>query len=73
MVDPQFGGIALSYYGRAAMEDVARLAASGHLYVMARVGGIRCALPLAAVIETMRLLPVERIAGAPAWILGVSI
>ena len=32
-----------------------------------------CALPLMHVIETMRPLPVEPIAGAPRFVLGVSI
>ena len=32
-----------------------------------------CAVPLASVIETMRPLPVEPIAGTPTFILGVSI
>jgi purine-binding chemotaxis protein CheW len=32
-----------------------------------------CALPLAHVIETMRPLPIETIAGAPPYIRGVSI
>jgi purine-binding chemotaxis protein CheW len=34
---------------------------------------VRCALPLDAVIETMRLLPVEPIASAPRAVLGVAI
>lgn len=38
-----------------------------------RLGGLRCALPLRAVIETMRPLPIEPFAGAPTGVLGAAI
>lgn len=37
------------------------------------VGASTCGLPLTHVIETMRPLPIERIAGAPPYVCGVSI
>ena len=36
-------------------------------------GARHCALPLESVLETMRVLKAERIPGAPAFVLGVSI
>jgi purine-binding chemotaxis protein CheW len=42
-------------------------------WLLCRVGSILCALPLEHVIETMRILPLERIAGAPAFVRGLSI
>jgi purine-binding chemotaxis protein CheW len=41
--------------------------------VLCRVGSRVCALPVAHVSETLRPLPVEPIAGAPAFVLGVSV
>lgn len=43
-----------------------------HVLIMA-VGARRCALPVAHVIETMRPLPIEPIAAAPAFVLGVAV
>lgn len=40
---------------------------------MCRVGDRLCALPLAEVVETMRPLPVEAVAGAPGYVPGVAI
>ncbi|MFN7145167.1 MAG: chemotaxis protein CheW [Myxococcota bacterium] len=37
-----------------------------------RAGGIRCALPLEFVSETMRPLLITPVAGLPAWVLGLS-
>lgn len=37
------------------------------------VGARRCALPVAHVIETMRPLPIEPVASAPAFVLGVAV
>lgn len=46
----------------------------GHAsWLICRTGGIACALPIENVIEIMRLLPIERIAGAPDYILGLSV
>ena len=41
--------------------------------LIVRVQARVCALPLAHVLETMRPLPIEPIAGAPPIVLGVSI
>ena len=38
-----------------------------------RAGSLLCALPLDEVVETMRPLPTHRLAGTPAFVLGVSI
>jgi len=46
---------------------------SGSRTLIVRVQTRVCALPLVHVIETMRPLPIERIAGAPEFVLGVSI
>jgi purine-binding chemotaxis protein CheW len=40
--------------------------------LITRVGGCRCALPLAHVVETMRRGAVEPIAGAPTAVLGIA-
>ena len=37
------------------------------------VGARSCAIPLSQVVETMRALPVEAIAGSPPYVLGVAI
>ena len=41
--------------------------------VVARVGARLCAIPLAHARETMRLLPIEPLADAPPFVLGLSI
>jgi purine-binding chemotaxis protein CheW len=41
--------------------------------LLCRVDARLCALPLESVIETMRPLPVEPVAGAPPFVLGLSI
>jgi purine-binding chemotaxis protein CheW len=38
-----------------------------------RVGAYLCAVPLAQVVETMRLLPIKPVAGVPAYVRGLSI
>jgi purine-binding chemotaxis protein CheW len=50
-----------------------RRAHDGVASLVCRVATRICALPLDAVIETMRPLPVEPIAGAPAFIAGLAI
>jgi purine-binding chemotaxis protein CheW len=40
--------------------------------LITRVGGSRCAVPLAHVVETMRRLPIAPIAGAPPSVLGIA-
>lgn len=42
------------------------------LFVFVQAAGKACALPLAAVIETMRPLPVEPIGGMPNFVHGLS-
>ena len=42
-------------------------------WLVCSVGSRRCALSIADVIETLRPLPVEHIAGAPPFVLGVAI
>ncbi len=41
--------------------------------LLCRVGTRVCALPIAHVEETMRPLPIEQLAGMPAFVLGLSI
>ncbi len=41
--------------------------------LVVRVGSLRCALPIACVEETMRLLPCETLSGAPVFVRGVSL
>jgi len=41
--------------------------------LVCRIGTLMCALPVEHVSETMRPLPVERLAGAPPFVLGVSV
>jgi purine-binding chemotaxis protein CheW len=43
------------------------------LSLVCRVHARLCAIPLASVIETLRPLPIEPLAGAPAFVCGVSI
>jgi purine-binding chemotaxis protein CheW len=43
------------------------------LSLLCRVDTRLCALPLPSVVETMRRLPVEPLAGAPSFVLGLSI
>jgi len=42
-------------------------------WLLCRAGGILCALPIEHVVETMRPLPIEPIAGAPPYVLGLSV
>jgi len=44
-----------------------------HLTLVCRISGGLCGLPLAHVKETMRPLPVEPVAGAPAFVLGLAL
>jgi purine-binding chemotaxis protein CheW len=43
------------------------------LTLLCRVDRRLCALPLALVVETMRPQPLERVAGAPDFVLGVAV
>jgi purine-binding chemotaxis protein CheW len=42
-------------------------------WLVVAVGSKRCAIPLAEVIETMRLLPIEPVRGMPPFVRGLSI
>jgi purine-binding chemotaxis protein CheW len=41
--------------------------------LLVRAGSRLCGLPVSAVSETMRPLPVSAVAGAPAWVRGVAV
>jgi len=41
--------------------------------LICRVGGTLCSLPIDSTVETFRPLPTEAIAGAPVFVLGLSI
>lgn len=41
--------------------------------LLVRAGARWCGLPIGAVTETMRPLPVTPVAGAPAWVPGVAV
>ena len=41
--------------------------------LLCKVGSLVCGLPLASVSETMRALPIDVVAGMPAFLAGVSI
>jgi purine-binding chemotaxis protein CheW len=43
------------------------------LLLICRAGGLRCALPVEHVIETMRPLPLEALPDAPEFVAGISI
>jgi purine-binding chemotaxis protein CheW len=42
-------------------------------WLLCRAGALLCAVPIEHVIETMRVLPVEPVAGAPPHVLGLSL
>lgn len=42
-------------------------------WLLCRAGSALCALPLGQVIETMRTLPIEAVAGAPPYVRGLAI
>lgn len=42
-------------------------------FLVCRVSGRPCALPIEHVVETMRPLPVESLAGAPSFVRGVAV
>jgi purine-binding chemotaxis protein CheW len=42
-------------------------------WLLCRAGAYLCALPIEQVAEIMRLLPIERISGAPKYLRGLSI
>jgi purine-binding chemotaxis protein CheW len=42
-------------------------------WLLCRAGTSTCALPIGQVIETMRIRPIEAVAGAPPYVRGLSI
>jgi purine-binding chemotaxis protein CheW len=44
-----------------------------HTWLLCRAGSSLCALPLAQVVEIMRIPRIEAVAGAPAYVRGLSI
>jgi purine-binding chemotaxis protein CheW len=55
-----------------AAANAANSAGRAHWF-LCRAGTLLCAIPLDQVIETMRLMPVEPIAGAPRYVRGLCI
>ena len=53
------------YFGRNYMSSPG--------YLLVRAGTLTCALPVSHVVETMRPLPIEPLANAPAFVRGLSI
>lgn len=45
----------------------------GSIHLVCTAGGRRCALPIGHVVETMRPLPVEAVAGAPEFVAGLAL
>jgi purine-binding chemotaxis protein CheW len=43
------------------------------IWLLCRAGSSLCALPLPHIVEIMRILPVDPIAGAPSYVRGLSI
>ena len=52
---------------------IGRSTAEGGPVLICRVRGLWCALPLSHVVETMRPQPLETLASAPSFVLGVAI
>ena len=46
---------------------------SSTTFLILRTGSVRLALPLDVVVETMRPLPLTRLTGTPAFVLGVAV
>lgn len=53
--------------------EVARESLHDEPLLLCTVGRWVCALPVAVVIETMRPLPLEALAGTPAFVLGLAV
>lgn len=58
---------------RAVPRDDGMTEATHSSWLLCRTGAILCALPIEHVVEIMRLLPIEQIAGAPEYIRGLSV
>jgi purine-binding chemotaxis protein CheW len=59
--------------GRAVLSAVIDRRVDTQSWLLCGVGPHRFILPMAEVIETMRLLPMQTIAGAPPLVLGLSV
>ncbi|MBI5684194.1 MAG: purine-binding chemotaxis protein CheW [Verrucomicrobia bacterium] len=46
---------------------------AGNRLLVLRTGALRCALPLCHVVETMRPLPAQPVANAPAFVSGAAV
>jgi purine-binding chemotaxis protein CheW len=64
------GGVLTGVSAVAAIDDSKSAA---HLWLRCKTGSHHFALPMPSVIEIMRMLPVESIAGAPSLVRGLSI
>jgi purine-binding chemotaxis protein CheW len=58
---------------RTASSDAAPIQADAAHWLLCRVGTLLCALPVDQVGLTMRLLPIEPVAGAPPYLRGLAI
>jgi purine-binding chemotaxis protein CheW len=59
--------------GRSAEPVFGAQRASADLWLVCTAGPHRFALPASSVIETMRMLPIETVAGAPPFVCGLSV
>jgi purine-binding chemotaxis protein CheW len=78
MIDPIQGRVAPFAQNPCALSAArnaghSRERPQADLSLICRVGERLCALPLGHVVETMRPLPVEAIAGAPHFVLGLAV
>jgi len=53
--------------------SLAEVDVTAERFLIARIGGTPCAVPLASVLETLRPLPVETLAGVPSFMAGLAI
>jgi purine-binding chemotaxis protein CheW len=60
-------------FDRAAPAGAAPIQPHAGLWLLCRVGTLLCALPVHQVGATMRLLPVEPVAGAPPYLRGLAV
>jgi len=58
---------------RPAPHEAAADKANQRSWLLCRAGSVLCALPIEQVLEIMRLLPIEPMAGAPKYVRGLSI
>jgi purine-binding chemotaxis protein CheW len=63
----------LAACGEEAMDAMNMADATPASWLICRIGGSFCALRTDAVVEIMRMLPIEELAGAPDYVRGLSI